>query len=66
VLTRFAPAEIFIDPSTYFADYISLSLRERGRGEGSEYFYVSSNPENFIKAAKMFYEVKTLPELITL
>ena len=30
----------------------------------TEQFYVSSNPEEFVKNAKIFYEIKKLPELV--
>ena len=29
-------------------------------------FYVSANPENFMTASKAFYELKTLPEIVSL
>jgi glutamate racemase len=57
VLTKFAPADMFIDPSECFAQFIAADLKP-GDGPGSETFYVSGSSENFIKAAKMFYNVK--------
>ena len=69
VLTQFAPADMFIDPAYYFAKFIASSLLPNV-GEGGrrpdEGFYVSANPENFVKAAKMFYEVKNIPDMIQL
>jgi glutamate racemase len=59
VLTKFAPAELFIDPGVYFAEFIANDIERNSNGTGSEEFYVSGSPENFIRAAKMFYEIKT-------
>ena len=53
-LTKYAPADLFIDPSAYFAQFIKNDISPAS-GTGSERFYVSASPENFIKAAKMFF-----------
>ena len=71
VLTKYAPAEIFIDPAEYFAQFIKKDLKESNllnpqSAEGFEKFYVSASPENFKNAGSMFYEIKTEPELIKL
>ncbi len=67
VLTKFAPREMFIDPSVYFAEYIKQDLETQdllNENGGSERFLVSANPNEFKIAAKMFYELKNTPELI--
>ena len=67
VLTKFAPRELFIDPSVYFAEYIKQDLETQdllNENGGSERFLVSANPNEFKVAAKMFYELKNTPELI--
>ena len=63
----FANKETFIDPSLYFANFIKQDLEKQNLlndNGGSEEFYVSANAEEFQKAAKMFYELKTPPEII--
>lgn len=67
VLTKFAPRDLFIDPSVYFAEYIKSDLEKMdllNENGGSERFLVSANPNEFKVAAKMFYELKNTPELI--
>lgn len=62
VLAKFAPKDLFIDPSKYFAEFIA-SQEDLSKAENtssltlhSSQFYVSSGPEHFKNAAKMFYE----------
>ena len=69
VLTKFASEDMFIDPSTSFAQYIkddlkSSNLINTSNINPTEEFYVSSDPEQFVESAKMFYDVKKLPELV--
>ncbi|MBP7211270.1 glutamate racemase [bacterium] len=69
VLSKFAPKTMFIDPAVYFADYIAKDLKVSGlltdsEKEGYEKFFVSSNPENFYSSARMFYPIKSVPELV--
>lgn len=70
VLTKFAPKDLFIDPAIAFADYIKSDLAKSGllnnQETSAEEFYVSSNPQNFMTASKMFYDVKKEPVLLTL
>lgn len=70
VLEKFAPRELFIDPSEYFAQYIKSDLATNGllndTTQGSEKFFVSANPEKFKEAAALFYSLKELPELVKL
>lgn len=69
VLSEFAPKAIFIDPAEIFVEFIKSDLAKSGMlnsadKSGSEGFYVSANPKEFVKNAKMFYEVKQLPIVI--
>ena len=67
VLSKFAPKEIFIDPSEFFAQYIKSDLETLdllNSDGGSEEFFVSANPKEFKNAAKMFYELEKEPNLI--
>ena len=67
VLSKFVPREMFIDPSVFFAQYIKQDLEKLdllNENSGSEEFWVSANPEEFMVAAKMFYELKENPKLI--
>lgn len=68
ILEKYAPEEIFIDPSQYFADFIKIDLEANdmlsSNTKGSEKFYVSANPENFKQASEMFYKINELPELV--
>lgn len=69
VLSKFVPASMFIDPAVDFANFIKTDLEVNGLlcsdNTAVEEFYVSSNPELFQSSAKMFYEVKDLPQLLT-
>ena len=68
VLSKFAPKEMFIDPSSFFAQYIKEDLTAKNllndTNLGSETFLVSANAKEFKQAAKMFYELKQIPNLI--
>lgn len=67
VLSKFAPREMFIDPSVYFAEYIKNDLEKMGllnENGGKEQFLVSANPKEFKTAAEMFYKLQNEPELI--
>ena len=67
VLTQFAPKEMFIDPSEFFAQYIKSDLEKLNllnENGCDEKFLVSANPQEFQKAAKMFYDLKKLPNII--
>lgn len=69
ILSEFAPAETFINPSVEFAQFIKADLAAKSllcenKNNGSEKFYVSANPEKFQKSASMFYEIKELPQLV--
>lgn len=70
VLSHFFNKENLIDPSKAFAQFIKNDLETNdlinNNINGSEKFYVSSNPENFKTASKLFCELNNLPELIKL
>ena len=68
ILSKFAPKEIFIDPSIYFAEFIKDDLIKNNlaeKSDGTEEIYVSSNPEAFRISAEMFYKIKNSPVLKT-
>ena len=65
---KYAPRELFIDPAQIFVDYIKEDLTKKGllntsQKIGEEEFFVSSNPEGFVKNAELFYKIKTSPIL---
>ena len=67
LLKEFAPKELFIDPAEIFVDYIKSDLSKNNLlsySGGKESFYVSANPEKFKDHAKIFYNVKNMPELV--
>ncbi len=70
VLKKFMPEEKFIDPAIEFAEFIKNDLTEScllsNKNSGDEQFFVSSSSENFIESAKLFYELKKLPDIICL
>jgi glutamate racemase len=64
ILEKFAPREMFIDPSEYFAEFIKDDLKAQNmlNNEQSSFeeFLVSANPEEFKKAASGFYPISNL------
>lgn len=68
VLSKFAPKELFIEPSYHFANFIKEDLKQKNllndNETGSETFLVSANANEFKQAAKMFYELPKNPEII--
>lgn len=64
IIKQFYPEKDLIDPAKYFAQFIKEDLVANPNGAGTEHFYVSSNPENFMAASKLFCELKELPELV--
>ena len=66
---KYANKELFINPSEIFANYIKNDLEKRNllsTRVGTIEYYASSNPEEFKENAKMFLEIDTLPELVTI
>lgn len=69
VLSEFAPRELFIDPSSCFADFIKDDLMKNkmlsdSNKVGYEKFFVSANPEHFKIASSVFYPISDLPTLV--
>ncbi|MCM1072628.1 MAG: glutamate racemase [Bacteroides sp.] len=61
-LSKYAPKDLFIDPAEIFVEYIKDDLElNDSNSEGSEEFFVSAEPESFLRNSKLFYDVKTLP-----
>ena len=65
-LSKFAPEGMFTDPAKIFVEYIKKDLSDSNllnpaKNNGTEEFYVSANPNDFVKNAKLFYDVKNLP-----
>lgn len=63
ILSKYVDRNIFIDPSEFFVKYIKEDLEKSNllnniKDAGTEEFYVSANPDEFVKASKMFYNVK--------
>ena len=69
VLSNYVSSDMFIDPAIDFANFIKEDLEKNNilanTDSPYEEFYVSSNPELFQSSAKMFYNVKDLPKLLT-
>ena len=62
VLNKFVDKSLFIDPAQIFVEYIKTDLEKLNLlseyNISTENFYVSANPEDFIKHSKIFYDVK--------
>lgn len=70
ILSKFAPEDLFIDPAVYFAELIVSDLKKNAllknsNSDGDVKFFVSSNPQKFKDSAKLFYDIKELPQLVT-
>lgn len=64
-LTKFASEDLFIDPAEVFVDYLSKDLDLNNSVDaGFEEFYVSAEPESFLRNSKLFYDVKNLPQVV--
>lgn len=64
---KYLPAELFIDPSEIFVNYIKDDMSDmlnKSNKIGSEQFFVSSKPVEFIENAKIFYDVKKAPKIL--
>ncbi|MBR2430762.1 glutamate racemase [bacterium] len=63
-LKKYASKDIFIDPARIFVNFIVNDInRNPSNTIGTEEFYVSANPEQFIKNASLFYKVNTQPKI---
>lgn len=60
----------YINPAEFFVKNIISDLAERdllsSSSTGSEEFFVSSSPKSFVEAAKVFYDVPFLPQIVSL
>ena len=67
ILSKYAPENMFINPAEKLAELIKKDMKNHNllseEKSSSQKFYVSKDPEKFIEASKMFYEVKSTPEL---
>ncbi len=67
VLSKFAPESLFINPAEAFAKYIKDDLTNNNLLNSKKTydpkFYVSSNPNQFKSASKLFYNVNTAEEI---
>lgn len=67
VLAKFAPEDMFINPAQYFAQFIEKDIKSAGleniKKDYEPKFYVTSNPEQFMSASKLFYSVKQIEEI---
>lgn len=65
ILSKFAPKDMFIDPSKFFAEFVKSDMQNLGliseNVSPSEEFYVSANNKEFVSAVSVFYDVKSLP-----
>ena len=66
-LSKYAPKAKFIDPAETFSEFIAEDICTMGVGKtakrGSRTYYVSANPDEFIKNASVFYNIETPVEL---
>lgn len=67
-LSKFEDNNLFINPAKYFAQYIKENLIENNlisnKRDYEPKFFVSSNPQQFINASKIFFNVGTAQEII--
>ncbi len=68
---KYASKNIFIDPAEIFVDYVKNDLEKQNlltlsSSKATEEFYVTSKPQKFVENAKIFYELKTIPQVVSL
>lgn len=67
ILSKFAPESLFINPATAFAKYIKSDLKNSSLLNSNKTFepkfYVSSNPNQFKSASRLFYSVNNVQEI---
>lgn len=67
ILTRFADSSLFINPAEFFAKCIADDLKNNNLSNtNKDYepkFYVSSNPQRFKSASRLFYSVDNAQEI---
>lgn len=69
ILEQLTDYEIFIDPSEYFVNHIQKDLNSKNLTPDKKLFepqfLVSSEPEKFQEASKLFYKLNELPTLLS-
>ena len=64
-LSKYISRDLFIDPAQIFVDYIEQNIeKNNAKTQGSEEFYVSANPEAFVKNAQLFYSINNHPKVL--
>lgn len=67
ILNQFEDDDIFIDPAECFVEHIYNDLENKNllnlKKDYEPIFIVSAEPENFLKAADLFYKIETMPHL---
>lgn len=68
-LEKYVSKDLFVDPAGLFTVYVKEDLKKKelvnpSIYKGTEEFYVSAKPEDFVQNAKLFYELKELPKVI--
>lgn len=64
MLSKFAPKELFKNPAIYLAKNVKDSINPIGSGKLS--FFVTKNPLEFKKSAKLFFEINEDVKLVEL
>ena len=70
LLKEYSKKDIFIDPAEIFVEYIKNDLEKQNlinvsEENGSEMIFVSANPKSFVNNAKIFYNIKSEPIIVT-
>lgn len=64
LLSKFAPTEIFFNPSLALAQIVSSKVSNEG--EGRIEFFVTKNPQDFVRNASFFFDIKDEVKLVEL
>lgn len=66
-LSKFESKNLFINPAKYFSQYIKNDLENlnllNNKKDYEPQFFVSANPQQFIKASKLFFNVEKAQEI---
>lgn len=69
-LEKYAPKDLFINPSKIFSNYIQKDLEDKkllnSQNEGTIEYIASSNPKEFKENAKLFFEIEKEPTIVKL
>lgn len=67
ILSNFAPPSLFINPAEAFAQFVTDDLKNNcllnNKKDYEPKFYVSSNPEQFKSASRLFYSVEEAKQI---